>query len=559
MPSYSYNVSFTNLIDSTYCTSNSAETTTVYSNSAALGINSIVYTTSTLSTRYTGYRYLKYGGIVYDINPYSGKILRVSSQICPVKNLFIYRVTIPKDSISQVDWIDCEGIHPPIQYLHNTLTSIDIQAQENTVSASSTATITKVGDCSIYPDCNCTYYGVPTTSTTTLPPINFTLTPGCAGTGINGTGTITVNSFSGGNNIYQSVAIGNSYGEAFFATPIALSGASSYQFTNLTNNVYFIVLRDSAGNYIGKSTTVSCTNTTTTTSTSTTSTTTSTTSTTSTTTEAPNCDYNGGSAVVVYPATTTSTSTTIPPTTTSTSTTSTSTSTTSTSTSTSTTTLPPAVIYWRTLGGGGGGGELEIRDVSNTLLLSNTTANIAFSGSLTVTAGQLPISVKGSWTAGSGNIVRYRICDGNPGSEIYASPDIDVAMGSDTYVLSPTPLLMYVHLTSGPTKHPVNCDGSSWVATTTTTTTTTAAPTCNHVLVNVGSPDRAASDDGKVYFYFTDCSGDPHTISYNTNKSHFDTGYCLDTSYPYGCYYLYDGGAQHECTASSLELGSECV
>ena len=559
MPAYSYNISVTNLIDSTYCTSNSAETTVVYSNSATLGINSIVYTTSALSTRYSGYKYLKYGGVVYDMNPYSGKILRVSKQICPVKNLFIYRVTIPSNTISQVDWIDCEGVHPPIQYLHNKLTSIDIEAQENTVSASSAATITKVGDCSIYPDCNCAYYGTPTTTTTTLPPINFTLTPGCVGSGINGTGTITVNTFSGGTGTYQSVAIGTSYGDAFFATPINLSGATSYQFTNLNNNVYFIVLRDSAGNYLGKSTTVSCTNTTTTTSTSTTTTSTSTTSTTSTTTAAPNCDYNGGSAVVVYPATTTSTSTTIPPTSTTTSTTSTSTSTTSTSTSTSTTTLPPAVIYWRTLGGGGGGGELEIRDVSNTLLLSNTTANIAFSGSLTVTAGQLPISVKGSWTAGSGNIVRYRICDGNPGSEIYASPDIDVAMGSDTYVLSPTPLLMYVHLTSGPTKHPVNCDGSSWVATTTTTTTTTAAPTCNHVLVNVGSPDRAASDDGKVYFYFTDCSGDPYLLNYNTNKSHFDTGYCLDTSYPYGCYYLYDGGAQHECTASSLELGSECV
>jgi len=556
MPAYSYNISVTNLIDSTYCTSNSAETTIVYSNSAVLGINSIVYTTSALTTKYTGYKYLKYGGIIYDMNPYSGKILKISNQICPVKNLFIYRVSIPKDTISQVDWVDCEGIHPPIQYLHNTLTSIDIQAQENTVSASSAATITAVGDCSIYPDCNCTYYGTPTTSTTTLPPITFTLTPGCAGTGINGTGTVTVNSFSGGNNTYQSVAIGNSYGEAFFATPIALSGASSYQFTNLSNNVYFIILRDSAGNYLGNSTTVSCTNTTTTTSTSTTTTST-TSTTTSTTTAAPiDCNYNGGSAVIVYPATTTST--TLPPTSTTTSTTSTSTSTTSTSTSTSTTTLPPAVIYWRTKGGGGGGGELEIRDVSNNLLLSNTTANIAFSGSLSVPATQLPISVKGSWTAGSGNIVRYRICDGDPGSEIYTSPDIDIAMGSDTYVLSPVPLLTYIHLTSGQNNHPVNCDGSSWVATTTTTTTTTAAPTCNNALVNVGSPDRAASEDGKVYFYFTDCFGDPYLLNYNTNKSHFDTGYCLDTSYPYGCYYLYDGGAQHECTASSLELGSIC-
>ena len=560
MPSYSYNISVTNLIDSTYCTSNSAETTTVYSNSAVLGINSIVYTTSALSARYTGYKYLKYGGIIYDMNPYSGKILKVSNQICPVKNLFIYRVSIPKDTISQVDWIDCEGIHPPIQYLHNTITSIDVEAQENTVTATGgSATITKVGDCSIYPDCNCTYYGTPTTTTTTLPAISFTLTPGCAGTGIDGTGTITVNSFSGGTGTYQSVAIGNSYGDAFFATPINLSGASSYQFTNLNNNVYFIVLRDSAGNYLGKSTTVSCTNTTTTTSTSTTTTST-TSTTTSTTTAAPlDCNYSTGTAAVVYPPTTTST--TQPPTSTSTTSTSTSTSTstTSTSTSTSTTTLAPVTIHWDLTPNNGGGAELQILNGSNSIIFSQTTSGVAQSGTFVTDIGQAPLSVRYLWSAGSGNIVRYRICDGSPGSEIYNGPDIDISMGSDTYLLSPTPFEFWVHGSSGVNTHPVNCDGTPWVATTTTTTTTTLAPSYKTLLVSVGSPDRAASDDGYVYFSFNDALGDPYTLSYNTNKSNFNTGICVNEYDSVFVWYYYDGGVQTAASYSSVSYGTSCV
>jgi hypothetical protein len=213
--------------------------------------------------------------------------------------------------------------------------SIDVSAVENSVSASSVATITEVGSCNPFPSCQCIYYGSTSTSTTTIPPVNFILTPYCTGSGINGTGTINVNTFSGGNGTYQSVGIGSTPGNAFSATPINLSGASSYEFTGLFNGLYYVVLRDSIGDYKINSAFVDCINVTSTTST----TSTSTTSTTSTTTAAPVCTYNGGSAVITYTTTTTtSTTTTEAPTTTTTTTTSTTTTTTTAAPTTTTTT-----------------------------------------------------------------------------------------------------------------------------------------------------------------------------------------------------------------------------
>jgi hypothetical protein len=258
-------------------------------------------------------------------------------------NINLYRVSVPEGGYSKVSWIECDINPGPVQYLQDSFKSIDFQAVNNSVSASSAATIAIIGYC--LDDCTgCYLIGETTTTSTTIPPVNFTLTPTCEGSGINGTGKITVNSFSGGNGTYTSVAIGASAGQALSATPIALSGASTYSFNGVFNGTWFIILRDSSGAYTTKSTAVNCTNTTTTTSTSTTSTSTSTTSTTSTTTAAPLCTYNGGSAVVVYPTTTTTSTTAAPTTTTSTSTTTTTTAapvdtttTTSTSTSTSTT------------------------------------------------------------------------------------------------------------------------------------------------------------------------------------------------------------------------------
>jgi hypothetical protein len=295
-------------------------------------------------------------------------------------NINLYRVAVPAGSFSKVDWIECEGYYGPTQYLHNGLLSIDFQAQNNTVSASSAATISIIGYCN--DDCTgCYLIGETTTTSTTIPPVDFTLTPSCEGSGTNGTGKIIVNGFSGGNGTYTSVAIGNSAGSALSATPIALSGASTYSFTGVFNGTWFIILRDSSGASTTKSTAVNCTNTTTTTSTSTTSTTSTSTSTTSTTTAAINCNYNGGTAVMVY---TTTTSTTEPPTTTTSTSTSTSTSTTteppttttSTSTTTTTTTVAPsATIQWDFEEIGGASGTMYLYVNGSVVETRTSTSN----------------------------------------------------------------------------------------------------------------------------------------------------------------------------------------
>jgi hypothetical protein len=281
-------------------------------------------------------------------------------------NINLYRVSVPEGAYSKVDWIECEGYFGPTQYLQNSFKSIDFQAQNNSVSASAVATVSIIGYC--LDDCTgCYLIGETTTTSTTIPPVDFTLTPTCEGTGVNGTGKITVNGFSGGNGTYTSVGIGNSAGSALSATPVALSGASTYSFTGVFNGTWHIILRDSSGASTTKSTAVNCTNTTTTTSTSTTSTTSTSTSTTSTTTAAINCTYNGGTAVMVYPTTTsTSTSTTAAPTSTSTSTSTTSTTTgapaeTTTSTTTTTTTgAPSATIQWDFEEMGGADGSMVL-------------------------------------------------------------------------------------------------------------------------------------------------------------------------------------------------------
>ena len=262
-------------------------------------------------------------------------------------NINLYRVSVPKGAYSKVAWTECDFNPAPQQYLQEGLRSIDFQAVNNSVSASSVATVSIIGYCN--DDCTgCYLIGETTTTSTTIPPVNFTLTPSCEGSGVNGTGKILVNGFSGGSGVYQSIAIASTPGGAISATPIPLSGASTYSFTGLFNNTWYVVLRDSTGAFTTKSTNVNCTVTTTTT--------------TSTTTAAPICTYAGGSAVITYTTTTTTTATpqcnydglTVVcdgTTTTSTSTSTTTTTTTApgettTSTSTTTTSAPSATLQW---------------------------------------------------------------------------------------------------------------------------------------------------------------------------------------------------------------------
>jgi hypothetical protein len=230
-----------------------------------------------------------------------------------------------------VCWTQPIGTVGPCQYITNRLGCIDIAARAGSITKPADADIAQGNPLGTYDGINAFIFtvcpqvpAIPTT-TTTVSPITLTLTASCIGSGINGTGRIVANGFSGGTGTYANVKIGNSLSNAAAATPVVLSGATSYTWNNLVNSTWFVILTDNLGNSNYAQVTVNCTNTTTTT------------STTTTTTAAPICTFNGGSAVVIYPATTTTTST---------STTSTSTTTGApTSTTTTTTTAAPQCSY----------------------------------------------------------------------------------------------------------------------------------------------------------------------------------------------------------------------
>jgi hypothetical protein len=230
-----------------------------------------------------------------------------------------------------VCWTQPIGTVGPCQYITNRLGCIDIAARAGSITKPADADIAQGNPLGTYAGINAFIFticpqvpAIPTT-TTTVSPITLTLTASCIGSGINGTGRIVANGFSGGTGTYANIKIGNSLSNAAAATPVVLSGATSYTWNNLVNSTWFVILTDNLGNSNYAQVTVNCTNTTTTT------------STTTTTTAAPICTFNGGSAVVIYPATTTTTST---------STTSTSTTTGGpTTTSTTTTTAAPQCSY----------------------------------------------------------------------------------------------------------------------------------------------------------------------------------------------------------------------
>ena len=155
-----------------------------------------------------------------------------------------------------------------------------------------------------------------TTSTTTLGPITWTSTPSCAGSGINGTGVITVSGITGGSGTYLYAGIGDSEVNAAAdvlnpATRTDITGPT-VEFTGLVNDIYYIAIEDNLGGlHFSTQVNVSCNNTTTTTSTTTTTTAApTTTTTTTTTTAAPTTSTTTTSTTVAGPTTTSTTTTT---------------------------------------------------------------------------------------------------------------------------------------------------------------------------------------------------------------------------------------------------------
>jgi len=114
-------------------------------------------------------------------------------------------------------------------------------------------------------------------------------------------------------------------------------------------------------------------------------------------------------------------------------------------------------VNWVTGPKGAGAGELIIRNLAGTIILDEITTPSLKSGTLYIDPSLVPFSVTGSWSAGSGNIIRYRVCDIYNGGELFYSGDIDEVLGSVSYLASPTSFQTQVYLTSGVSSTPPAC------------------------------------------------------------------------------------------------------
>lgn len=113
-------------------------------------------------------------------------------------------------------------------------------------------------------------------------------------------------------------------------------------------------------------------------------------------------------------------------------------------TPTPTATASGAIVYWSLAQGSASG--LEITSVTGAVLLSESASGASTrSGSITVPLASLPYTVTGRWNSGSGNIVRYIICDGD-GNSIYASSPIDNMGVEESYTVTPTPLVVSINV-----------------------------------------------------------------------------------------------------------------
>jgi hypothetical protein len=96
------------------------------------------------------------------------------------------------------------------------------------------------------------------------------------------------------------------------------------------------------------------------------------------------------------------------------------------------------------------GGRLIIYNNSMVELLNVASFSEYQSGTIYPLITELPYTVRGQWNSGSGNIVRYNICNGDsPYGTIFTSGAIDNMTGYVDYTVTPTPDFASVNLTSG--------------------------------------------------------------------------------------------------------------
>lgn len=93
------------------------------------------------------------------------------------------------------------------------------------------------------------------------------------------------------------------------------------------------------------------------------------------------------------------------------------------------------------------GGNLKIINSAGTELRNITSsAGSAQYGTVSIPISQLPYTIRGTTVGGSGNIVKFRVCD-LYGGELFLSSNITIG-NSEDYTPSPTPTYASVYLTA---------------------------------------------------------------------------------------------------------------
>lgn len=95
------------------------------------------------------------------------------------------------------------------------------------------------------------------------------------------------------------------------------------------------------------------------------------------------------------------------------------------------------------------GGQLIIYNASMVEILNITsTSSTPQNGTIFPLVSDTPFTVRGQWVSGSGNIVRYNICNVIDSTTVFTSGVIDISTPNEDYLVSPTPVHTLVHLTA---------------------------------------------------------------------------------------------------------------
>lgn len=95
------------------------------------------------------------------------------------------------------------------------------------------------------------------------------------------------------------------------------------------------------------------------------------------------------------------------------------------------------------------GGQLIIYNSSMVEILNVTsTSATPQNGTIYPLVSDTPYTVRGQWLTGTGNIVRYNVCNSIDAITVFTSGVIDITTPYEDYLVSPTPVHTLVQLTA---------------------------------------------------------------------------------------------------------------